>query len=176
MLTPLFVLIAVFGAMAAEAKRASANERAQRARGAVEPPGDVYKMMRVAYPSAFLAMIAEGFFRGRPAAPALTAGVVAGILLFGAAKALKWWAILTLGPYWTFRVIVVPGAPLVTSGPYRYLRHPNYVAVAGELAAVALMTGAVVTGPLGIVGFAALMLKRVAVEERALQGAILPPN
>ena len=175
-MTPLLVLIAVFGAMAAEAKRANANERTQRARGAIEPPGDVYTMMRVAYPAAFLAMIAEGFFRGRPAATALTSGVAAGILLFGAAKALKWWAILTLGPFWTFRVIVVPGAPLVTSGPYRYLRHPNYVAVAGELAAVALMTGAVVTGPLGIVGFAALMLKRVAVEERALQGAILPPN
>ena len=171
-MTPRLVLIAVFIPMLVEARRASLNERALRARGAIEPPGDVYKMMRVAYPAAFLAMIAEGFFRGRPAAPALTSGV----LLFGAAKALKWWAILTLGPFWTFRVIVVPGAPLVTGGPYRYLRHPNYVAVAGELAAVALMTGAVVTGPLGIVGFAALMLKRVAVEERALQGAILPPN
>ena len=53
-----------------------------------------------------------------------------------AAKALKWWAILTLGRFWTFRVIVVPGATLVAGGPYRWLRHPNYVGVIGELVGV----------------------------------------
>ena len=158
--------------MAVEATLAASNERTQRARGGVEPPDDVYKMMRIAYPAAFLAMIAEGLVRGIPSTLALTAGIV----LFAAAKALKWWAILTLGPFWTFRVIVVPDARLVTSGPYRYLRHPNYVAVVGELAGVALMAGAPVAGLLGTVGFGVLMLKRIAVEERALQDAILPPN
>jgi methyltransferase len=158
------VLILVFAVMLAEARRASSNERTQRARGGVEPPDDVYKMMRVAYPAAFLAMIAEGFLRGGASAPVVTAGVI----LFVAAKALKWWAILSLGPFWTFRVIVVPGASLVTRGPYRYLRHPNYVAVVGELIAAALMTGALVTGSLATIGFGLLMLKRIAVEERAL--------
>ena len=172
MLTALAILIVVFFSMAVEATRAASNERTQRARGGIEPPDDVYKMMRVAYPAAFLAMIAEGLVRGTPSTLALTAGIV----LFAAAKALKWWAILTLGPFWTFRVIVVPDAPLVTSGPYRYLRHPNYVAVVGELIGVALMAGAPVAGILGTVGFGFLMLKRIAVEERALQGAILPPN
>ena len=172
MLTALAVLIVVFFPMAVEATRAASNERTQRARGGIEPPDDVYKMMRVAYPAAFLAMIAEGFVRGTSSTLALTAGIV----LFAAAKALKWWAILTLGPFWTFRIIVVPDAPLVTSGPYRYLRHPNYVAVVGELIGVALMAGAPLAGILGTVGFGFLMLKRIAVEERALQGAILPPN
>jgi methyltransferase len=175
MMTALAVLIVVFSPMAVEATLAASNERTQRARGGIEPPGDVYKMMRVAYPAAFLAMIAEGFVRGAPSAPVLTAGIV----LFAAAKALKWWAILTLGPFWTFRVIVVPGTGLVASGPYRYLRHPNYAAVAGELVASALMTGAAITGPVAIVGFGFLMLKRIAVEERALRhtlGVILPPN
>jgi len=169
---PFLIFIAVFAPMIAEAIRASRNERTQRARGGVEPPDDVYKMMRVAYPAAFLAMIAEGFVRGTSSTLALTAGIV----LFAATKALKWWAILTLGPFWTFRIIVVPDAPLVTSGPYRYLRHPNYVAVVGELIGVALMAGAPLAGILGTVGFGFLMLKRIAVEERALQGAILPPN
>ena len=56
------------------------------------------------------------------------------------------------GACWTFRVIVVPGTTLVASGPYRFMRHPNYVAVVGELVGVALMTGARVTGPLATLG------------------------
>jgi methyltransferase len=163
----MLVLIVVSCTMIAEAQRASSNERAQRARGGIEPADDVYKMMQVAYPAAFLTMIGEGFIRGGPSAAVLTVG----FLLFLAAKALKWWAILTLGPSWTFRVIVVPGASLVATGPYRYLRHPNYVAVAGELVSVALMTGALITGPLATAGFGVLMLKRIAVEERALRQA-----
>lgn len=151
--------------MLIEARRASRHERAQRARGGVEPPGDVYKLMRVVYPGAFLAMIAEGAVRGG-ATPAV---FLAGAIGFAAAKALKWWAIFSLGVFWTFRVIVVPGASLVVRGPYRWLRHPNYVAVLGELAAVAAMAGAPVAGGAGMVVFAALLLKRIALEDRALR-------
>jgi methyltransferase len=165
------VLMTVFGFLLVEARRASHNERAQRARGGVEPQGDPYAIMRVAYPGAFLAMIIEGILRGSLA----PATVIAGSVLFILAKALKWWAMLSLGPSWTFRVIVVPGAELVTSGPYRYLRHPNYVAVVGELASVALVSGARVAGPIATAAFVMLMLKRIAVENRAL-GAILRRN
>ena len=62
-----------------------------------------------------------------------TAVVVIGVVVFVAAKIIKWSAILALGRRWTFRVIVVPGDTLVASGPYRYFRHPNYVGVIGEL-------------------------------------------
>ena len=165
MLLPMVVLIVVFGLMLVEAMLSASNERSLRARGGVEAPGDVYKMMRVAYPGAFLAMIGEGAVRGGPPAPVLAAGIA----LFLAAKSLKWWAILSLGPFWSFRVIVIPGATLVTNGPYRYLRHPNYVAIVGELISVALMTGAVIAGPLATAGFGLLMLKRIALEERALR-------
>ena len=72
--------------------------------------------------------------------------------------------------------MVRPGVPLVASGPYRWLRHPNYVAVAGELAAVALMSGARVAGPLGTLLFTLLMLRRISVEERALQASIAAPD
>ena len=160
----------VFAAMALEAVRAARNEAAQRARGGLEAAGDVYKMMRVAYPGAFLAMIAEGAIRGGPPA----GWVIAGAFLFAAAKALKWWAVAALGPFWTFRVIVVPGARLVSSGPYRFLRHPNYVAVVAELVSTALMTGSVVAGPLATIGFSLLILERISVEERALR-ANAPP-
>jgi methyltransferase len=150
--------------MLIEARRAAANERARLARGGIEAPADVYTVMRVAYPAAFLLMIVEHAVSGG----ASRSAAIAGLAVFIAAKALKWWAILSLGAAWTFRVITVPGAPLVTGGPYRLMRHPNYVAVTGELAGFALMAGAVVTGPLVTVLFGILMLKRIAIEERAL--------
>jgi len=156
--------VLIFGFMAVEARRAAGNERAQRARGGIEPATDVYTWMAFAYPAAFSAMLIEGALRGG-SPPAM---VVAGAVVFAAAKVLKWWAIVTLGRFWTFRVIVVPGAPLVRNGPYRFLRHPNYLGVVGELVAVALMTGARIAGPIGTVGFGALILRRIAVEERTL--------
>jgi methyltransferase len=157
------LLVLVFVPMLLEAWLAARNERAQRARGGIEPPGDVYRIMRVAYPVAFAAMIAESAWD--PAHAWWSAGLV----VFVAAKALKWWAIATLGSAWTFRVIVRPDVPLVAAGPYRLLRHPNYVAVAGELVGVALLCGARVSGPLMTLMFCGLMLKRIAVEDRALE-------
>jgi methyltransferase len=156
----------VFGSMLVEARRAACNERAQRARGGIEPRGDVYQLMRVAYPGAFAAMIAEGALRGGMPS---TVVLFSGVLVLAAAKAIKWWAIAALGPFWTFRVIVVPGARLVVSGPYRWIRHPNYVGVMGELAGTALVAGAAIAGPIVFAGFGALVLARIAVEERTLR-------
>ena len=165
---PLLLLsILVFGALGVEARRASRNERAQRARGGIEPEGDVYRRMRIAYPGAFAAMIAEGFLREPPRWSVIAAGVA----VLAAAKALKWWAIVTLGPSWTFRVIVVPNAPLIRGGHYRWLRHPNYVGVVGELLGVALIAGAPVSGVAAITGFGVLLIKRIRVEDRMLATA-----
>jgi methyltransferase len=157
----------VFGSMAIEARRAGANERVQRARGGIEATGDVYPIMQIAYPAAFLIMIAESVVRQTSLSL-----FAPGLLLFAAAKALKWWAIGSLGRFWTFRVIVVPGSTLVATGPYRYLRHPNYVAVVGELLGAALMTGARIAGPVATLGFSLLMLRRIAIENRALDAIL----
>ena len=75
----------------------------------------------------------------------------------------------SLGVRWTFRVLILPGAPLVTHGPYAIWRHPNYVAVVGEFLAMALMTGARVSGPLTTLFFGWLMWRRIQVEDRALR-------
>jgi methyltransferase len=155
----------IFVPMLVEARRAIRNERRQRARGGIEAQGDVYRIMRVAYPAAFLVMLAEGAVRGMPS----TGVVAAGVAVFTAAKLVKWSAIHALGPCWTFRVIVVPGDTLVATGPYRHLRHPNYIGVVGELVGVALLTGARFSGPLALFVFGVLLLKRIAVEERALK-------
>jgi len=63
--------------------------------------------------------------------------------LFAALQAARIWVIASLGRYWTTRLIVVPGRPLITSGPYRFLRHPNYLIVSAEIAALPLAFGAV---------------------------------
>jgi methyltransferase len=85
-----------------------------------------------------------------------------------AAQALRWWAVTSLGPAWNVRVIVVPGAPLVTRGPYRYLRHPNYLAVALEGIAVPLIHTAWLTALSFSIANAALLAVRIRSEEQAL--------
>jgi methyltransferase len=161
---PLVLFVLAFGPMALESRRSRAHDRTLRALGAREPRDDVYRLMQVVYPACFLAMIAEAWLRGRT----INRAFVAGAVLFAGAKLVKYWAIATLGPRWTFRVLVPPAATLVTSGPYRFMRHPNYLGVAGELLGMAVMAQAPVTGALSVVSFGALLLARIRVEERAL--------
>ena len=120
--------------------------------------------MQVAYPLAFVLMGIEGALRAS-VSPRL---VLLGLLVFGLAKAIKFWAIASLGSRWSFRVLVLPGAPLVTGGPYQWLRHPNYIGVMGELAGVAISLSAVVTGVISLAAFGWILRQRIAVEERAL--------
>ena len=157
-------LLAVMLLMAGEAALSAHNESVLRARGAVEPPDDVIGTMRWAYPLCFVGMAIEGAIAGPSPRDAMTAGLA----LFGLAKALKISAISALGPRWTFRVLVPPDAPLVASGPYRFVRHPNYVAIAGEIIGMALIVWAPIAGAAALVGFGSLIWKRVRVEDRAL--------
>jgi len=140
------------------------NEAQLRAKGAVEPPGDVINTMRWVYPVSFVAMAVEGALVGPSPANVLAGGLV----LFGLAKALKVWAISSLGPRWSYRVLILPGAPLVTAGPYRFMSHPNYLAVVGELLSVAMIVAAPITGVLATLAFGMLMRARIRVEDRAL--------
>ena len=157
--------LAVFGMMLVEWWISMRNERRLRDGGAIEPAQDVYSTMQWAYPAAFVVMALEGAIFGSGS----TFTTFAGALLMTASKALKFWAIASLGWRWTFRVLVVPGAPLVGHGPYAMLRHPNYVAVIGELVSVAVLVNAWVTGPLATVLFSVLLRSRISVENRALR-------
>jgi methyltransferase len=94
------------------------------------------------------------------------------IVLVVAANALRWWCITTLGPRWSARVIVVPGLPLVRTGPYRWLRHPNYAAVIVEGAALPLAGSAWITAAAFTILNAALLTVRVRCESRALARAV----
>jgi methyltransferase len=159
----LIVVIGVLLLMLVELQLSYFNERALRARGAVEPPDDPYRLMRLAYPGAFIAMGLEG------ATHALNRdALLAGLVLLGGAKLLKFWVMATLRDRWTFKVLVPKDAPLVTAGPYRFVNHPNYVAVILELVAVALALSAPVTGLASVLLFVWILRRRMAVEDRAL--------
>ncbi len=151
-------------AMAVEGRRSRRLARELLARGAKDPEGDVYRQMQVAYPACFLAMALEGGATG--VVPSMAFLVGAAIVV--AAKGLKYWAIATLGDRWTFRVLVPPGASPVRGGPYRWMAHPNYAAVVGELGGMALMMSAWLTGPMAIAGFGMLIWRRIGVERKAL--------
>ena len=167
------VLLAVIvGFMLAEARVSRANAARLRAAGAIEPHGDPYLALALLYPAAFLAMGFEGIWRAAAAdvqrafdGPSWAAS---GLVLFAASKALKYWAIRTLGLRWSFRVLILPGVPLVNHGPYRYVAHPNYIGVVGELVSTAMMMEARVLGPIMTLAFGAALLTRIRFESRVL--------
>lgn len=158
------LFVAAYLPMIVEAALSARHDRQLRAAGALEPKDDVIAVMQFVYPLCFGVMLAESLIAPRSAAGAFTAGA----LIFAIAKALKYWAVAALGPRWTYRVLVPPNSTLIRSGPYRLMRHPNYVAVAGEIAGFALMAAAPITGTVALIVFVALMRARVRVEERAL--------
>jgi len=160
----------VVGFMVAELRVSLRNERRLRAAGAIEPAGDVYRLMAVLYPASFVVMAIEGAWRASPASMPDDgpSWIASGVVLFAASKVLKYWAIRSLGERWSFRVLVQPGRPLVRTGPYAFLGHPNYVAVIGELVATAMMVGAPVSGPIMLVLFGVVLWRRVQFESRVL--------
>ncbi|HMA14256.1 MAG TPA: isoprenylcysteine carboxylmethyltransferase family protein [Kiloniellaceae bacterium] len=90
------------------------------------------------------------------------------LALFAVLQALRLWVLASLGPFWTTRVITLPGVPLVRRGPYRWLRHPNYVVVAAEILVLPLAFGAWEIAVVFSVANAAILALRIRCEERAL--------
>jgi methyltransferase len=90
------------------------------------------------------------------------------LALFVLLQAGRVWVVATLGPYWTTRIITLPGAPLVTGGPFRFVRHPNYLVVTGEIAVLPLAFGAWRIALVFSVLNALLLAWRIRVESGAL--------
>jgi methyltransferase len=134
-------------------------------RGGVEYGKAHYPVMVSMHAALLVACVVEVVAADRPFLPWLGWPMLAVVL---AAQALRWWCIVTLGNQWNTRVIVVPGLPLVSAGPYRWLRHPNYLAVVLEVAALPLVHTAWVTAAIFTAANAAVLSVRIRVEERAL--------
>lgn len=163
----LAILLAVAAERAFELHLSRRNAAAARARGGLEFGRGHYPVM-VGLHTAFLAACAaEVLLLDRPFRLPLFLAMLALVL---AAQALRYAAVRALGPAWNTRVIVVPGAPAARSGPYRRLRHPNYLAVVLEVAALPLLHGAWLTAlSFSVLNGALLAFVRIPCEERALR-------
>lgn len=136
------------------------NEQRLRAAGAVEHGAAHYKLM-VALHAAWFAALAAVL---RPATEVSWPLIV----VFALLQLARMWVIATLGRFWTTRIITVPGAPLVSSGPYRILRHPNYAIVAAEIAVLPLAFGQPVIAAVFTVLNALVLRLRIRTEDAAL--------
>jgi methyltransferase len=134
--------------------------------GGVEFGRRHFPFMVVLHTSMLVACLAEVFLLQRTFTPWLGFPM---LVIALACQALRWWCIGTLGKRWNTRVIVIPGLPLVSRGPYRFLKHPNYVAVVAEGIALPLVYNAWITATVFTVINLVLLLRfRIPVEEKAL--------
>jgi methyltransferase len=140
-----------------------------KGRGAVEVGRSHYPWMVVVHTSFLAACVVEVWLLNRPWVPPLGFAMLA--LLVGAA-ALRCWVIVTLGDRWSTRVLFVPGEAPVVSGPYRWLRHPNYLAVVVEFVALPMVHTAWLTAVVFSVANGLVLRARIPVEEAALEGDI----
>jgi methyltransferase len=166
-----FVVLVLLVALERVAELVVSRRNAQwsLAQGGVETGRGHYPFMVVLHTGLLVAMLVEAVVR-RPDVPAALAWSM--LLVVVGAQALRWWCIATLGRRWNTRVIVVPGLAPVRSGPYRWLSHPNYVAVVVEGVALPLVHASWVTALVFTVANAALLTVRLRAENAAL--ATLP--
>jgi len=141
------------------------NARLAFAAGGVETGRRQYTVMVAVHALFPLACAAEVLALHRPFPGAAGYAALAVALC---AQALRWWVVATLGRRWNTRIIVVPGEHPVTGGPYRYLRHPNYLAVVLEALAVPLIHGAWLSAATFVGANVALLGVRIPAEERAM--------
>lgn len=149
----------------AEIVVAQRNRGLSRQRGGVEFGAGHYPVMVALHTALLAGCLLEPVALHRPFIPALGWPMLAIAL---AAQALRWWCITTLSYQWNTRVIVIPGAARITGGPYRFVPHPNYVAVIAEGFALPLVHTAWITALAFSVLNAALLRTRIHVENAAL--------
>ena len=141
------------------------------ARGGVESGRGHFPPMVALHAALLVGSLVEVWLLDRAFVPTLGWAM---LFLVAASQGLRWWCITSLGRQWNTRVIVVPGLPLVTRGPYRLMSHPNYVAVVVEGLALPLVHTAWVTAIVFTVLNAALLTVRLRVETAALASASPP--
>jgi methyltransferase len=160
------VLIAAVAAeRLAEMVVAERNRAWSNARGGAEFGAGHYPVMVVLHAALLVGCLVEPIVLHRPFIPALGWPMLAIVV---AAQALRWWCITSLGRQWNTRVIIIPGADRITGGPYRYVPHPNYVAVIAEGVALPLVHTAWLTAVVFTMLNAALLTARINVENAAL--------
>jgi methyltransferase len=140
------------------------NRKRLYARGAIEYGKGHYPLMVALHVSFYVSLVLEYAF--------VSAGwdrrwpIWLALLL--AAEVGRVWVMSSLGPYWNTRIVLVPGAEMVRKGPYRFIRHPNYVVIVVELLSVSMLCGAYMTAAVFTVLNLLMLRVRIREEERAL--------
>jgi methyltransferase len=166
MVTLFYAVMALVGLeRLAELVVARRNAAWSFAQGGVEHGAGHYPFMVVLHTGFLFGCVAEVALLHRPFTPWIGWPAL-GVCV--AAQAIRWWVITTLGPRWNTRVIVIPGLAPVSGGPFRWLRHPNYLAVIAEGIALPMIHGAWITALTFTVLNAALLRTRIATEDAAL--------
>lgn len=144
---------------------AKRNEKRMLAKGAVEFDRDGYKFIVLMHTLFFLSLLSEKIYFNR----GLNAYWIILIILFFLAQLLRYWAIISLGEFWNTRIIVLKGKPLIKKGPYRFLSHPNYMAVITEIAVIPLIFSCYITAIVFSVLNLLAITRRIKIEDAALK-------
>jgi methyltransferase len=159
------LLFAVGAGRLVEMRLSRRHQRALAERGATRAPEPGFVFMVALHTGVLLAAALEVLLLHRPFTPVV--GVPA-LGVFVLSNVLRWWVIATLGPHWNVQVVGSMELGVVTGGPYRWIRHPNYVAVFAELLALPLVHGAWITATVGSVLHVFVLRRRLALEEAVL--------
>ena len=146
---------------------AKRNERILKAQGGIEFDKNGYRVIVIRHVVFFVSLICEKVFLSRM----LNSYWIIFAALFGVAQFLRYWAIKSLGVYWNTKILVLPNHKLVNTGPYKYLRHPNYIAVMTEIAVIPMIFSCYLTAAVFSVINLILLRRRIKIEESAIRKA-----
>ena len=146
---------------------AKRNEKNMRAQGAYEVGASHYPLMILLHVSFFISLLVEVTTFNLTPSPLF----LVFLILFLCVQGLRVWCLMSLGSFWNTKIIILPGANVVTKGPYKYLRHPNYLVVSMEIALLPLMFEAYFTAICFTILNAMMLSIRIPTEERALKEA-----
>lgn len=159
------LLLAVALLRLAELRVSKQHQKEMLARGAAKIAEPKFRWMVFLHTGVLLGAALEVVFLKRPFIPWLAATMFA---VFLCANAIRWWVIRTLGAHWNVQVMDSTRIGIVTSGPFRYVRHPNYAAVFAEMLALPLVHTAWITATTGAAAHIAVLAQRLSTEERVL--------
>lgn len=161
----LALLVAVALLRLVELRISKRHQRNMVGRGATKVNEPRFRWMVALHTAVLLGSAVEVVFLHRPFIPVLAAGM---FVIFLAANAVRWWVIRTLGDHWNVQVVDSTRLGVVTSGPFRFVRHPNYAAVFAEMIALPLIHTAWITALLGAVAHIVVLSQRLSTEEQVL--------
>jgi methyltransferase len=159
------LLLAVALLRLVELRISKQHQREMAARGAAKVNETKFRWMVLLHTIVLIGAALEVVFLRRPFLPWLAASMFA---VFLAANAVRWWVIRSLGQHWNVQVVDSTRLGVVTSGPFRYVRHPNYAAVFSEMLALPLIHTAWITAVAGAIAHIAVLAQRLSTEERVL--------